>query len=500
MPITQIDQLGELFEEVQLKKVFPDGKTFPDCLPKYPLEEINQKYILEKKSSSFDLKDFIEENFSLPKINTSSFESDTSRTVQQHIEQLWDVLTRKPDNEKSSLINLPHPYIVPGGRFSEIYYWDSYFTMLGLQASHRIEMIQNMVDNFAWLIDLLGYIPNANRSYFQGRSQPPVFSLMVELLSEENGDKVLIKYLPQLLKEYDFWMNGAANTTDTSIASHHVVRMPDGVIMNRYWDENETPRPESFKDDTELAKTVKTDSATLFRNIRAACESGWDFSCRWFKDPSSFATIHTTEIVPVDLNCLLFHHEKTLSKAYRIDNNEKKSFYFDALAEKRRSALQQYCWNESLHFYFDYDLKAQQQRSIYTMAAAFPLFFKIASRDQAQKVAGILEDKFLNPGGFVTTPENTGQQWDSPNGWAPLQWIAIRGLENYGLAALAKDAATRWVSLNKKVYARTGKLMEKYNVVDDNLDAGGGEYPAQDGFGWTNGVLLKLMETYNVDN
>ncbi len=496
MAIEQIYQLGELFANVQLEKVFPDGKTFPDCLPKYSLDEINLKYTHQKSSLSFNLKNFAEENFLLPKINASPFESDTSKTVQQHIEQLWDVLTREPDNEKSSLINLPHPYIVPGGRFSEIYYWDSYFTMLGLQVSHRIDMVQNMVENFAYLIDLFGYIPNANRSYFLGRSQPPFFSLMVTLFSEENGDSILIKYLPQLLKEYHFWMTGASEISEVNKTVRHVIQMPDGSILNRYWDEHTSARPESFKQDIEIAEATNTNTVELFRNIRAACESGWDFSCRWFKDTTSFATIHTTEIVPVDLNCLLFHYEKTLSKAYQIHNNEKESFYFNALAEKRKSAIQKYCWNENLHFYFDYDLRGQQQKSIYTMAAAFPLFFNIATGDKALKVGEVLKDNFLKAGGFVTTPEITGQQWDSPNGWAPLQWIAIKGLENYGMGALAKEAAVRWIDLNNKVYKRTGKLMEKYNVVDTNLDAGGGEYPAQDGFGWTNGVLLKLMDMY----
>ena len=133
---------------------------------------------------------------------------------------------------------------------------------------------------------------------------------------------------------------------------------------------------------------------------------------------------------------------------------------------------------------------------MFTSAAAFPLFFKIASREQAIAVAATLEKLFLQPGGLTTTLEVTGQQWDAPNGWAPLQWIAIKGLENYGMHTLAKEIAVRWIALNKKVYERTGKLMEKYNVYNTGLDAGGGEYPSQDGFGWTNGVLLKLISIY----
>ena len=127
-----------------------------------------------------------------------------------------------------------------------------------------------------------------------------------------------------------------------------------------------------------------------------------------------------------------------------------------------------------------------------TLAGVFPLFFKIATNDQAEKVARAIKDNFLMPGGVVTTLETTGQQWDAPNGWAPLQWITIIGLKNYEHHDLAADIANRWVKLNSDVFKRTGKLMEKYNVVDTQLEAGGGEYPGQDGFGWTNGVLLAL--------
>ena len=125
-----------------------------------------------------------------------------------------------------------------------------------------------------------------------------------------------------------------------------------------------------------------------------------------------------------------------------------------------------------------------------------PLFSDAATDEQAREVKQVVQEKFLRDGGVVTTIYKTGQQWDAPNGWAPLQWIAIKGLENYGMHTLAKEIAVRWIALNKKVYERTGKLMEKYNVYNTGLDAGGGEYPSQDGFGWTNGVLLKLISIY----
>jgi alpha,alpha-trehalase len=136
------------------------------------------------------------------------------------------------------------------------------------------------------------------------------------------------------------------------------------------------------------------------------------------------------------------------------------------------------------------------QNKFYSAAGAFPLFFKVASKTQAEKVKTNLCEKLLCEGGIVTTTFNTGQQWDHPNGWAPLQWITIAGLENYDYQNEAKEIAARWIKLNKDVFVRTGKLMEKYNVVDTHLEAGGGEYAGQDGFGWTNGVLLALIKKY----
>jgi len=154
----QIHELGQLFEEVQLQNILGDGKTFPDCLPKRSLEEINQDYLNQKHIPNFDLKKFVLENFSLPKVPIADYESDPTKTATEHITALWEVLTRSPDEKGGSIIPLPHPYVVPGGRFREIYYWDSYFTMLGLKVSGRTDLIQHMVDNFAHLIDTLGYI------------------------------------------------------------------------------------------------------------------------------------------------------------------------------------------------------------------------------------------------------------------------------------------------------------------------------------------------------
>ncbi|MFM6924836.1 MAG: alpha,alpha-trehalase TreF [Ferruginibacter sp.] len=487
---------NELLDAVQMNKIFPDGKTFVDCIPLIPEGQILEEYNKLKNEAGFDLRRFILNCYDLPQKSEVDYTSDPGKSVTENIESLWEVLTRKPEAANGSLIELPFPYIVPGGRFGEIYYWDSYFTMLGLQVSGRNEMIGNMVNNFAHFIDRFGYIPNGNRSYFLGRSQPPFFSLMVSLLEEIKGSSMSKIYLPMLEKEYAFWMKGKAELSAGNNKLQHTLLMPGGEILNRYWDENDTPRPESYREDVELAIASKREPAEIYRHLRAGAESGWDYSRRWFKDEASFVTINTADIVPVDLNCLLLHLEEKIAAAHLYVGNEAESNQFLEAAEKRKAAIQKYCWNETEGFYFDFDSSTGKQKNVFSLAAAYPLFFKVATVAQAKKLAAVIEQRFLHEGGLISSLQSSGQQWDAPNGWAPLHWITITGLENYGLNHLAETIARRWIQLCTDVFNRTGKLMEKYNVVDTKLEAGGGEYPGQDGFGWTNGVLLALIKKY----
>ena len=311
-------------------------------------------------------------------------------------------------------------------------------------------------------------------------------------VSEEKGKDVLVRYLPELEKEYAFWMKGSAILRGDNEAINHVVRLPNGTILNRYWDENDTPRPESYKEDVETAHASTQDPSVVYRNIRAAAESGWDFSSRWFKDGQNLSSIHTTDIIPVDLNCLLYHLETSIAYAYELSGKAVQAAGFYGSASKRQEALDLYCWDEEKGFYFDYDVKEGKKTQHYTLAAAFPLFFKLSTPKRAAKVAAIIEEQFLQTGGVTTTLKNTGQQWDAPNGWAPLQWITIKGLRHYGLHDLADKIKDHWLCANQVIYQKTGKMTEKYNVYVQDLEAGGGEYPLQDGFGWTNGVYLAL--------
>jgi alpha,alpha-trehalase len=486
-----------LFEAVQLSDIFPDNKTFVDATPNRDPALIMNDYNDKKNKPGFDLKQFVSDNFILPGGPKGIFKSDINTGIRKHIDTLWQVLSRKHDtvSQYSSLLTVPNDFIVPGGRFRETYYWDSYFTMLGLQESHQVKMIQNVISNFAYLIDKYGFIPNGARTYYLTRSQPPFFSMMLDILAKDDGEQVLVKYQPQLVKEYAYWMAGLAKLKPGQ-AYRNSVRMPDGEIMNRYWDESDRPREESFKKDVDAAKLTKQKPGDFYRNIRAAAESGWDFSTRWMDTTGRLETIKTTFIIPIDLNCLLYHLELSIARSYQLQGNLIDYHKYFAKAELRKKAILKYSWSEKNGWFMDYNWKEKRQTSEETLAGDFPLEFKIATARQAEKVASNLQTKFLKPGGLVTTFNRSGQQWDSPNAWAPLQYMAIDGLNNYNQTNLAKEIALKWIETNLKVFNETGKLMEKYNVVDTNVKAGGGEYPLQDGFGWTNGILLNLLDRY----
>jgi len=485
---------GELFKEVALQRVFPDGKTFVDCVSDSSPAELLQLYEEQRLEEDFNLREFIKRHFYLPQHKQDDFVSDNTLAIEDHIEKLWEVLERSPSSKScGSLIALPHKTIIPGGRFREMYYWDSYFTMLGLEVSGKHGLIREMVDNFAWQIEQFGYIPNGTRGYFLGRSQPPFFASMLRILERcFPKESILGHYLPVLEKEYAYWMKGAEKLSGPG-ASLHVVRLADGAILNRFFDENETPRVEMYAEDVELAAASGRKPREFYRHIRAACESGWDFSCRWFADGISLKTVNCANLIPPDLNALLFNMENTLAEAYQMSGESSKSVEILGAAESRRIAMDSVCWSAGEGVYRDFDYAEKKQTGVLSLATVSPLYFKMSSEEQASKVADIIEKRFLQPGGLPCSLVESGEQWDWPNGWAPLQWLAIVGLRNYGHHELANEIKERWISLNIKVYKETGKLVEKYNVVNIDAEGGGGEYPLQDGFGWTNGVLLKLL-------
>ena len=493
-----VRDLGPLFRDVQLAAIFEDSKTFVDARPRSVPSEIAERYAVASKSPGFSLKTFVEENFEIPHPVGRDFQTDSTRTMEQHIRALWPVLTRPPDatDPHSSLIPLPNSYVVPGGRFREVYYWDSYFTMLGLVESGRTDLVRNMLDNFAHLVVTVGHIPNGNRTYYLGRSQPPFFAAMVGLYAKAADTTDALRYLDALEAEHAFWMDGA-ELLKPGQAVRRAVMMPEGVVLNRYWDDLPGPRPEAYRPDFQVAQPLPDSlRAQFYRNARAAAESGWDFSSRWMRDTMDLRTLETTELIPVDLNSLMYNAERTIAalRSFRHHPGDSAvAAQFNVAAARRRQVLLTAAFEPSTGFFYDVRWRTWERVvDRPTLAGVAPLFFGLATQHQAVQVAASLERNFLKPGGFVTTMIVTGQQWDAPNGWPPLEWMAIEGIRRYGGVELANKARDRWLSLNRKTYAATGRMTEKYDVVDLNRRAGGGEYPTQDGFGWTNGVALAL--------
>ncbi|AWH52728.1 alpha,alpha-trehalase [Stenotrophomonas sp. ESTM1D_MKCIP4_1] len=488
-------QLAPLFQQVQRAHLFADQKTFADAVPRQPAAAVLDDWRAAQQRPGYTLRDFIATRFNVPE-QAPAYVPPAGETLRAHIEGLWPVLQRHTASvdPHGSLLPLPHPYVVPGGRFREVYYWDSYFTLLGLASSQRWQQVRDMVDNFAWQLDQYGHIPNGNRSYYLSRSQPPFFSLMVELLARHEGDDAYRRYLPQLRIEHAFWMHGAEGLAPGQ-AHERVVRLADGQLLNRYWDARAVPRTESWTDDlATAAQAPGRPPAQVYRDLRAGAESGWDFSSRWLDDPAQLSSIRTTAIVPVDLNSLLFHLEQMLAQASAVSGAGGDARHYRQLAAARRAAINTQLWDARQGYYVDRDLDSGQQRPALTAAALFPLWLKIAGTAQARRTADAVEVGLLRSGGLLTTQRETGQQWDAPNGWAPLQWVAVDGLQQYGQQALARTLGVRFLRTVQSVYDRDGKLVEKYVVDGSASGGGGGEYPLQDGFGWSNGVTLALLD------
>jgi alpha,alpha-trehalase len=355
-----------------------------------------------------------------------------------------------------------------------------------------------MLDNFAYLIETVGHIPNGNRTYYLSRSQPPFFGAMVGLYAQATDTGQALRYLPALEQEHAFWMDGADRLAAAQVF-RRVVRLPDGRLLNRYWDDLPEPRPEAYKPDYEIAQTLPDSQREAFyRNTKATAESGWDFSSRWMRDPKDLRTLETTELLPIDLNSLLYHAERTIAalRAFRHQPGDSAvAAQFTKAAAARRQTLIDVSWDITNGFFYDVRWRSGERvMDRPTLAAAYVLYFGLADSLQGVRAAARLERDFLKPGGFVTTLIASRQQWDAPNGWPPLEWLTIEGVRRYGRTDLADRAAWRWIALNRRTYQATGSMKEKYDVVDLRRHAGGGEYPTQDGFGWTNGVALALLK------
>jgi len=406
----------------------------------------------------------------------------------RYINTNWNKLYRKtPKTTESSLIPLPKPFIIPGGRFREIYYWDSYFTTLGLNRSKLSSVSEGMTENFLHLVNKYGFIPNGNRSYYLSRSQPPVFALMVDELKAGKSKKWLGKYYDGVQKEYAFWMK----------PNEHYVKE---VGLNRFYDSQDKKRIESFGDDN---KNLKHIPDKFYQNERAICESGLDFSKKYSDGPLN--------VIPIELNSLLYKYETLLSGWAKDLGKPQESKMWLEKAETRKQNMFKYLYDDKTEIFKDYNLNKKTFTNTDNLMTNFPLWVNLLSKDNPKEVSiaknikdytvknfekenGLVllkEDAVLDKDALIKKEPNE-YQWDSPNGWAPLQYITAKGFENYGFKDDSNRVMKKWLDLNTDLFKKQGKFYEKYNVVSQNEGAKTC-YPEQDGFGWTNGIYLEFL-------
>ena len=485
---TPAELYGPLLARVQESQILADGKTFVDAVPVRPIAEIMAAFA-ELPPGDAELLRFVSANFRLPPSVVDAAPAVPVQPLREHIRTMWSTLARDPETGavNSSALPVGHRHVVPGGRFREIYYWDSFFTMLGLVRDGETALATGIVDTLTDLIEDHGHVPNGSRTYYLGRSQPPLFHMMVTLLDDRRPD-VAARRLAAMKREHAWWMDGKDDLAPGETAKH-VARLADGSLLNRYWDPRATPRDESWQEDVATALSSGRVPADVYRDLRAGAESGWDFSSRWLAG-EDLSTIRTTALAPADLNAFLFGLETAIAAGGDAD-----AAVYAEQARIRRGAMHRHLWNDAGGYFADYDLEQGRLIEGCTAAALAPLLAGVASPEQAVATALVCESDLLAPGGLRTTLVESGQQWDHPNGWAPLQWIAVTGLRRYGHNDLAKQIALRWIATVDATYARTGLVFEKYDIEVPSIGRGG-EYEPQIGFGWTNGVTADLIDEY----
>jgi alpha,alpha-trehalase len=433
------------------------------------------------------------------------------------------------------LLYLPNKYVVPGGRFNEMYGWDSYFILLGLLQDGRVDLARGMVENFFFEIEHYGSILNANRTYYLTRSQPPFLSSMVRDVYEaqlssnpgnrKQADAWIARAYGYAVQDHNLWLSNFHRAGDTGLA--------------RYFDLGEGPVPEEDDDTTyysdvirwllahpdvhtdylvdvpdqpnsaEQAKLAKIScdpristvcarahvenhwlSSDFYRGDRAMRESGYDPSFRF--GPFSGSTHH---YAPICLNSLLYKYERDLAWMAEKLGKTAEAKQWDAQADARRSAINKYLWNAEQGMYFDYDFVTHQQSTYRYLTAFYPLWAGIADEQQSSGLKKNLH-WFEQSGGLAMSTVNSGTQWDLPFGWAPPSWIAIAGLQKAGDMQDARRLSEKFMKTIQTNFDRDHTIREKYDVVNrsSELNVATGYKTNVVGFGWTNAAYLKMQQ------
>jgi alpha,alpha-trehalase len=405
------------------------------------------------------------------------------------------------------LLYLPQPYVVPGGRFNEMYGWDSYFIVRGLLRDGLVEQAKNVVDDFLYEIRYYGKILNANRSYYLTRSQPPFLTGMLLAVYKSTQDRQWIESaMPAVEAYYRYWTTEPHLTPSTGLSRYFDLgngpapeviaseRSASGLthydLVLRYF------RSHRVKDyDVSQYYDAKTNRLTplFYKGDRSMRESGFDPSARF--GPFSVDIIHYD---PVCLNSLLYLMENETAELLEdISPGAADAAMWRKRARDRANLINKLMWNERDGLYEDYDFVQQRTRHYPFLTTFYPLWAGIASAQQAARVAANLP-LFERAGGLQTSVTESGDQWDAPFGWAPLEWIAVEGLRRYGYRSEADRISEKFLSMIAEQYRERGALLEKYDVVrrsaELNREVRFGYRTNEAGFGWTNAVFTCLLE------
>lgn len=514
---------GDLLHTVQMARIFNDSKTFVDMRLQSDEADVLQAFKALGPSANISKEQvikFVNENFhpvghDLQQWTPLDWRENPAfidhikdknlKTFASKLNELWKKLGRKITDEarmnpaRSSLILVANPFVVPGGKFREYYYWDSYWVVNGLLVCGMKDTVKGMIDNFIQLVNTFGFVPNGGRIYYTNRSQPPFLIPIVGLYLNKTGDVDYVKsILNALEKEYTFWRKN--RTVEVELSSGKYKLSIYAANMN-------TPRPESYYEDIHTAQEVPEDArSTLFQDIASAAESGWDFSTRWFNHTDykrgSLSSTRTRQIIPTDLNSILYACENLLEKFFRMTGNTAKADEYKSFSEARAVAIEAVLWDEK-GLWLDYDRQLKKRRGDFYASSVVPLWVGVIRGNITREMIVLRTLKRLRvldyPGGLPTSLFSSGQQWDFPNAWPPLQHMLIAGLaesNGEGMKQEALNFAQKWITTNYKAWRATSHMFEKFNVSVQGTPGGGGEYDIQVGFGWTNGVILDLLQRY----
>lgn len=524
---------SSLLKAVELAQIFSDSKTFVDMKLKDTESVILSKFAKLEDDYNGDvpydmLKDFVNEYFEegneleewIPPDFTehpsivNRIKDNNYKQWALGLNQVWKTLARKVKDDvrvhpdRYSLIWVPNGFAIPGGRFRELYYWDTYWIIKGMLICDMWKTAQGVIDNIISLVKLFGFMPNGGRVYYLNRSQPPMVTLMVLSYFEATNDFDYVKKVIDILdSEFEFWRENRMVTFEKNGKSY---------TMARYYAPSRGPRPESYREDYESAEHFETEKEKeqYYINIKSAAETGWDFSSRWFitkdnTDRGNLTDIHTINIIPVDLNCILHRNAVTLCAWYTKLGDKTKADKYRAIAENLLYSIQEVMWRPDLGAWFDWDILNNKSREYFFVSNIVPLWtesYNMPKKAVASAVLGYLKehhiieaDYTVHFNGTPTSLFNSSQQWDFPNAWPPLQAFIIQGLDRtqQKLAQqVALEMAQVWLRSNYKGFAEKSMMFEKYDVLLSGETGGGGEYIPQTGFGWTNGVVFEFLNRW----